>query len=89
MQTQIIINGKIMSIIEKIYEGKKTVYVQFLAESEARGMEIIKVKITIDTDIVQLQKNEIVAIPVSISCVNNTVYLTQCDAIKKQEVKRK
>ena len=88
MQTQIIINGKIMSIIEKIYEGKKTVYVQFLAESEARGMEIIKVKITIDTDIVQLQKNEIVAIPVSIACVNNTVYLTQCDAIKRSEVRK-
>ena len=88
MQTQIIINGKIMSIIEKIYEGKKTVYVQFLAESEARGMEIIKVKMTIDTDIVQLQKGEIVSIPVVVVCANNIIYFTQCETIKKQEVKR-
>lgn len=88
MQTQITINGKIMSIVEKTYEGKKTVYVQFLAESEARGMEIIKVKITVESDIVQLQKNEIVSIPITIVCVNNVVYLTQCDTIKRSEVRK-
>ena len=84
----ITINGKIMAITEKVYEGKKTVYAQFLMESDSKGMEIIKVKITIDTDIVQLQKGEIVSIPVVVVCANNIIYFTQCDTIKKQEVKR-
>lgn len=84
----ITINGKIMAITEKVYEGKKTVYVQFLMESDSKGMEIIKVKITIDTDIVQLQKGEIVSIPVVVVCANNIIYFTQCETIKKQEVKR-
>ena len=88
MQTQISINGKVMAITEKTYEGKKTVYAQFLLESEARGMEIIKVKITNESDIVQLKKDEFVSIPVVIACVNNTIYFTQCDAMKKNEIRK-
>ena len=84
----ITINGKIMAITEKVYEGKKTVYAQFLMESDSKGMEIIKVKITIDTDIVQLQKGEIVSIPVVVVCANNIIYFTQCETIKKQEVRK-
>ena len=88
MQTQISNNGKVMAITEKMYEGKKTIYAQFLLESEAKGMEIIKVKITNETDIIQLKKDEFVSLPVVIACVNNTIYFTQCDAIKKQEIRR-
>jgi len=88
MQTQISINGKVMAITEKTYEGKKTVYAQFLLESEARGMEIIKVKITNESDIIQLKKDEFVSIPVVIACVNNTSYYTQCDGMKKHEIRK-
>ena len=88
MQTQILIYGKLMAITEKTYEGKKTVYAQFLLESEARGMEIIKVKITNEADIAQLKKDEFISIPIVIACVNNTIYFTQCDAIKKQEIRK-
>ena len=51
--TSITINGKILSILEKSYENKKTTYAQFLMESEAKGMEIIKVKIVKEEDILK------------------------------------
>lgn len=88
MSTQLTINGKIMAIVEKSFEGKKTVYAQFLAESEAKGMEIIKVKMTMDSDIPLLQKNEFVSIPVSVVTANGNLYFSQTEAMKKQEVKR-
>ena len=88
MQTQLLINGKVMASTEKTYEGKKTVYAQFLLESEAKGMEIIKVKITHEADIIQLKKDEFVSVPVVIACVNNTIYFTQCDAMKKNEIRK-
>ena len=88
MQTQISITGKLMAITEKTYEGKKTVYAQFLMESEAKGIEIIKIKMTQESDISQLQKGEFVSIPVVVVCANNTIYFTQCDSMKKQEAKR-
>ncbi|QIR77176.1 hypothetical protein FA592_13405 [Sulfurospirillum diekertiae] len=88
MQTKILINGKLMAITEKTYEGKKTVYAQFLMESEAKGMEIIKVKITQEADIIQLKKDEFVSVPIVIACVNNTIYFTQCDAMKKNEIRK-
>ena len=88
MQTQISINGKVMALTEKTYEGKKTVYAQFLMESEAKGMEIIKVKMTNESDIIQLKKDEFVSIPVVMACVNNTIYFTQCDVMKKNEIRK-
>ena len=88
MQTQLLINGKVMASTEKTYEGKKTVYAQFLLESEAKGMEIIKVKLTQESDIIQLKKDEFVSIPVVIACVNNTIYFTQCDVMKKNEIRK-
>lgn len=33
--TNITINGKIITVLEKMYEDKKTVYAQFLMESDA------------------------------------------------------
>lgn len=86
--TTITINGKIMATVEKVYEGKKTTYAQFLMESEAKGMEVIKVKITIDSDIPLLQKGEFVSIPVSVVSGNGNLYFTQSEAMKKTEVKR-
>lgn len=87
--TTITINGKIMAVVEKSFEGKKTTYAQFLMESEAKGMEIIKVKITIDSDIALLQKGEFVSIPVSVVSANGNLYFTQSEAMKKSnEVKR-
>ena len=51
MLTQLTINGKIMAVIEKSFENKKTVYTQFLMESDSKGMEVIKVKMTIELHI--------------------------------------
>ena len=86
--TNISINGKIITVLEKMYEDKKTVYAQFLMESEAKGMEIIKVKITNEADIQKLEKDLVVSIPVSISAVNGNLYYSQVDNIKfSKEIK--
>ena len=80
--TSITINGKIISILEKVFENKKTVYAQFLMESESKGMEIIKVKITNETDISKLEKDAVVSVPVLISSVNGNLYYSQSNNIK-------
>ena len=80
--TSITINGKIISILEKSFENKKTVYVQFLMESEAKGIEIIKVKITNEIDIPKLEKDSVVAVPVSIAVVNGNLYYSQSNQVK-------
>ena len=79
--TQILINGKIITVLEKVYEDKKTVYAQFLMESEAKGMEIIKVKSINEADIQKLQKDLRVSIPVSVVAVNSNLYFSQSDNI--------
>ena len=80
--TQILINGKIITVLEKKFEDKKTVYAQFLMESESKGMEIIKVKIVNEADIQKLEKDLVVSVPVSISAVNGNLYYSQVDNIK-------
>ena len=86
--SNITINGKIITVLEKMYEDKKTVYAQFLMESEAKGMEIIKVKITNEADIQKLEKDLVVSIPVSIVGVNGNLYYSQSDNIRfHKEVK--
>ena len=80
--TSITINGKIISILEKSFENKKTVYVQFLMESEAKGMEIIKVKITNEIDIPKLEKDAVVSVPITISSVNGNLYYSQSNQVK-------
>ena len=80
--TSITINGKILTILEKNYEDKKTTYAQFLMESDSKGMEILKVKITEEADILKLEKDAIVSIPVAISSVNGNLYYSQANQIK-------
>jgi hypothetical protein len=80
--TNISINGKIITVLEKMYEDKKTVYAQFLMESEAKGMEIIKVKITNEADIQKLEKDLVVSVPVSVVAVNGNLYYSQADNIR-------
>lgn len=80
--TSITINGKILTILEKEFENKKTVYAQFLMESESKGMEIIKVKIVKEEDILKLEKDIVVSIPVSISSVNGNLFYSQINTIK-------
>lgn len=82
MNTNISINGKIISVLEKSFENKKTIYAQFLMESETKGMEILKVKITNENDISKLQKDSLVSIPVSISAVNGNLYYSQIEQIR-------
>lgn len=80
--TNISINGKIISVLEKSFENKKTVYAQFLMESENKGMEILKVKITNENDISKLEKDILVSVPVAISSVNGNLYYSQSNNIK-------
>ena len=51
-------------------------------ESEAKGMEIIKVKIVNEADIQKLEKDLVVSIPVSIVGVNGNLYYSQSDNIR-------
>ena len=51
-------------------------------ESETKGMEILKVKITNENDISKLQKDSLVSIPVSISAVNGNLYYSQIEQIR-------
>ena len=80
--TQILINGKIITVLEKKFEDKKTVYAQFLMESESKGMEIIKVKITSEADIQKLEKDLVVSVRVSVVAVNGNLYYSQADNIR-------
>ena len=80
--TSITINGKIISILEKVFENKKTGYVQFLMESESKGIEIIKVKITNEIDIPKLEKDAVVSVPITISSVNGNLYYSQSNQVK-------
>ena len=50
MKNTITITGKISTILEKEYQGAKTTQVQFLMESDSKGIEVIKVKITKNED---------------------------------------
>lgn len=79
MKNKITITGKISTILEKEYQGAKTTQVQFLMESDSKGIEVIKVKITKDEDKLKLFKDAIVSIPVSIVAVNGNLYYTQSD----------
>ena len=82
MNTNIVINGKIISVLEKSFENKKTVYAQFLMERESKGIEILKVKIINENDISKLQKDSLVSIPVSVSAVNGNLYFSQIEQIR-------
>ena len=82
MNTNITINGTIMAVIEKDYNNEKTLYAQFLKEDVKKGFEVIKVKITIESDYSKLQQNQVVSIPVSIANVNGNLYFSQSSELK-------
>lgn len=76
------IQGQILTIIKKSYEGKDTNYLQFMTESESKGIEILKVKITIDEDINKVEKGLTVSVPISISSMNGNLYYSQSNSLK-------
>ena len=80
--TSITINGRVLTVLEKSYEDTVTVYAQFLMESDSKGMEVLKVKITNKEDTQKLQKDMVVSIPVSIVSVNGNLYYSQVEAVK-------
>lgn len=82
MNTNITINGTVMAVIEKDYNNEKTLYAQFLKEDVKKGFEVIKVKITIESDYSKLQQNQVVSIPVSIAVVNGNMYFSQSSELK-------
>jgi hypothetical protein len=82
MQTNLTINGNIMAIVEKDYNNEKTVYVQFLKEDVKKGFEVIKVKMTVQSDYTKLQQNQMVSIPVNLATVNGNIYFSQNAELK-------
>jgi len=82
MQTNLTINGNIMAIVEKDYNNEKTVYVQFLKEDVKKGFEVIKVKMTVQSDYTKLQQNQVVSIPVNLASVNGNIYFSQNAELK-------
>ncbi len=82
METNITISGQIMAVLSKEYEGKTTTHIQFLMDTEAKGMEILKVKITLNEDMQKLIKGSYVSVPVSMVAVNGNIYYSQVDTIK-------
>jgi len=82
MQTNLTINGNIMAIVEKDYNNEKTVYVQFLKEDVKKGFEVIKVKMTVQSDYSKLQQNQMVSIPVNLASVNGNIYFSQNAELK-------
>ena len=82
MNTNITINGTVMAVIEKDYNNDKTVYAQFLKEDTKKGFEVIKIKITIESDYSKLQQNQVVSIPVNIAVVNGNMYFSQNSELK-------
>ena len=82
MNTNIVINGTVMAVIEKDYNNDKTVYAQFLKEDTKKGFEVIKVKITIESDYSKLQQNQVLSIPVNIAVVNGNMYFSQNSELK-------
>jgi hypothetical protein len=82
MQTNISISGTIMAIVEKDYNNEKTVYVQFLKEDVKKGFEVIKVKMTVQSDYSKLQQNQVVSIPVNLASVNGNIYFSQSSELK-------
>ncbi len=82
MNATINISGKIMSVLNKTFEDKTTVNVQFLKESEKKGIEVIKVKLTEQEDILKVEQGQLISIPVNIACVNNNLYYSQSGTIK-------
>lgn len=82
MNTNITINGTVMAVIEKDYNSEKTIYAQFLKEDTKKGFEVIKVKITIESDYSKLQQNQVVSIPVNIAVVNGNMYFSQSSELK-------
>lgn len=81
MNTQITISGQIAAVVEKTYQDEITRYVQFLNENETKGLEILRVKISSNTDVNKLKKGIVVSIPVSIATVNNMLYYSQSGEI--------
>ncbi len=82
MNATINIAGTVMSVLNKTYEDKTTVNIQFLKESESKGIEVLKVKLTENTDISKVQQGQAISIPVNIACVNNNLYYSQAGEIK-------
>lgn len=80
--TNLNITGQIMTVLIKNYENKETVYLQFMCESEAKGIEILKVKITNNQDIQSVKKGDLVSVPISIAAVNGNLYYSQVDKLK-------
>ena len=79
--TVLSMNGKVKHITVKEYEGKTTISLQFLAKTEQKGYEVIKVKLTQELD--GIKENDMVHIPVIISTMNNNIYYTQNGKIQK------
>lgn len=70
---------KVDNILEKEFEGEKTVYVQTIQKSERKGFEVIRIKLTDNS--FNLKDGDFITIPVSISAMNSQIFYTQAGKI--------
>lgn len=77
---KIVLTMKADKVLNKEYEGKKTISVQTITEHEKRGYEVLKVKLT--DEHINFKEGDIVSIPIKLSAMNNQIFYTQCGKIE-------
>lgn len=82
MNAIISIAGEVMSVITKTYEDKTNTNIQLVKLSESKGLEVLKVKLTEDSDIAKVQQGQLISVPVNIANVNGNLYYSQSGPMK-------
>lgn len=77
MNTNLLLVGEINFLKEQSYEGTTTYKLQFLIESDTKGLSIIEVKLDERQDISILGKGVKVQVPVSITAMDRKIYYKQ------------
>lgn len=75
VMVKIVLTLKVDKVLEKEYEGKKTINVQTIEEHERRGFEVLKVKLIDDS--ITFKEGDIISIPVKLSSMNSQIFYTQ------------
>lgn len=73
-------NAIVIKMIKKEYDSNVVYQAQVMIETEKRGFEVYKIKLAEGEN---LKEGDRVAIPVSFSVVNNTIYFSQNGKIQK------
>lgn len=84
MNPKVIVIGSVYATAKKEFNGETTVYAQFLNQDEKNGgVEVLKIKMSINSDIENLKQGQQVKIPVKISSYQGQLFYTQTEPILK------